>query len=195
MNHARQCLALFTLAVLPCVATAQPPGRGGPPGQGGPGGRGGSPLEMMSQLFDQADANRDGSLTKAELQSAMESEAGNQRGGFQRGGNQQRPGGPPPQDGEQMGRQHGGEHGGQHGGQHAGAPPRPGQVLPDFMIQTLNLNEKQTKQLAALQADVDKRLAALLTDEQQQQLQNPPMHGPPGQGGQDQENGRPQRPQ
>ncbi len=57
-------LAICGLAAISSLA--QPPGGGR-----GPGGPGGSPLEHMAQLFDLADANRDGMLTKAELQAAM----------------------------------------------------------------------------------------------------------------------------
>ncbi|TWU23258.1 hypothetical protein Pla52o_27940 [Novipirellula galeiformis] len=197
-------LSLFAITIaLPSIVMAQPPGGGRGPG-------GGSPLERMSQIFDMADANGDGQLSKAELTAAMNTPLG----GNQRGGGPQGRGGPPPGlDNGQGPMQRGpGEHGrpggpggqdgqGGHGGP-GGPPPRPGQVLPDFVAQSLNLTERQQRQLAALQADVDKRLAGLLTDEQQQQLQNPPPrpgHGEGGPGherpGQNRDNGRPQRPQ
>ncbi|QEG40914.1 hypothetical protein UC8_29320 [Roseimaritima ulvae] len=194
-------LAITILAIaaaLPAIASAQPPGGGRGPG-------GGSPLEMISQSFDMADANRDGQLTKAELTAAI-SKMSQQRGGFQG-----RPGGPPPgapfgQPPAQRGQaEFGGpaEQGGfaGPGGHQAGPPSSPGQVLPEFVAESLNLTERQQKRIAALQAEVDRRLAAVLTDEQEQQLKNPPpppAHGegrPPHQGpGEDAENDRPQRP-
>ncbi len=188
--HALCLFATVVVAgvVLPCIATAQPPGGGRGPGGRGPGG--GSPLEMMSQLFDLADANGDGQLTKSELTAAMNN---------QRGGNQQRRGGPPAGQARGQGR---GQDAGQNqmqagpGGREGGPPPRPGQILPDFVTQSLNMTDKQQKQLAALQTQVDKRLAAMLTDEQKQLLQNLQQPGPRGQGGADREaGGRPQRPQ
>ncbi|MDA8745509.1 EF-hand domain-containing protein [Rubripirellula amarantea] len=184
----RYYLPLFVVCGLlatPVLVSAQPPGRGGPPGAGG---RGGSPLEMISELFDRADTDQDGQLTKTELQAAMQS---------QQGGRRQRPGGPPPNEAQadQWGNPQG-----PRGGEEHGPPPRPGQVLPDFVSESLNLTTKQTRQLAALQTEVDKRLAAILTDEQQQQLlnQRPPHEHGDGEhphGGGDREVGRPQRPQ
>ncbi len=74
-------LSLVAISVsLPYIATAQPPGGGRGPG-------GGSPLEMIGHVFDMADANRDGQVTKAELAAVM-----NKLGA----GNQQGRGGPPP---------------------------------------------------------------------------------------------------
>lgn len=181
MNHRIfQMLAFAGAIVVPGILFAQPPGRGGPPGGQQGGMWGGPPMQMIMQIFNQADANNDGSVTLEELTAAMQNQT---RGGrLGRGGppqgdgqNQRRgPGGPPHQnmDGEQD-RGHEG-----HGGPQ-GPPPQPGQVLPEQVAGALNLNEKQTRQLAALQADVDKRLAAILTDEQQQQMRNArPPHGP-----------------
>lgn len=65
--------------------------------------------------------------------------------------------------------------------------PPPGQVLPAFLHEMLKLTDEQTKQLAELQKDVDRRLNELLTDEQRQQLkrfgEGPPGGGPRGPGG------------
>jgi hypothetical protein len=71
------------------------------------------------------------------------------------------------------------------GGRHGG-PPKPGEVLPAFVQESLNLNENQTEQLTALQAMVDERFKEVLTDRQRQQLQiaRPPRDVPPGAGGQ-----------
>ncbi len=115
-------LSLVAISVsLPYIATAQPPGGGRGPG-------GGSPLEMIGHVFDMADANRDGQVSKAELTAVL-----NKLGAR----NQQGRGGPPPrpdngQDQGQMQRGPGG-----------GPPPRPGQVLPDSVIESLGLNERQ----------------------------------------------------
>lgn len=186
MNRAFPFCVIVGIVVCPSLLFAQPPGRGGPPGmrEGG-----GPPIEMIVQLFTQADANQDGSVTKAELTAVLQTQGrGNQfgRGGppAQRGNfgqENQQPRNQPPQDGG-----------------HRGPPPQPGQVLPEPIAQSLNLNVKQTRMLAALQADVDKRLAAILTDEQQELLKNNrPPHGPEhAEGAADnRENGRPQRPQ
>ena len=58
-----------------------------------------------------------------------------------------------------------------------GGLPRPGEVLPLFVQESLNLSENQIEQLAALQTLVDERLQSILTKDQQQQLQR---GGPPG---------------
>ncbi len=167
-----QWVIVSGIIMVPGLLFAQPPGgRGGPPGS--------PPTEMILQIFQQADANNDGSVTKAELAVAMQYLA-----------RMSRPdrGGPPPEQGNPPGEQRGpggpppheaGE--GEYG--HQGPPPRPGQVLPEAIAESLNLNERQTRLLAALQSDVDKRLAAILTDEQEVQLQNArpligPGHGP-----------------
>lgn len=191
-----QCVIFSGIIMGPGVLFAQPPGRGGPPGGPHGGMRGGPPPEMILEIFQQADADGDGSATKAELTAAMQKMARGDRQG--RRGLPPRQGNPP---GEQLGP--GGpplhERGeGEHVHDHLGPPPQPGQVLPESIAESLNLSERQASQLAALQADVDKRLAAILTDEQKEQLENTrPPHGPPGhleveQGGQPAS--RPQRP-
>jgi len=52
-----------------------------------------------------------------------------------------------------------------------GPPPamfgRPGQVLPEFLRQGLNLTSKQSEELAQLQSYVDQQLAEILTKQQQ----------------------------
>ncbi|TWU35698.1 hypothetical protein Q31b_51330 [Novipirellula aureliae] len=185
MNRVFQFSIFASIALSTSLLFAQPPGRGGASGMG----RGGPPLEMIIQLFTQADSDHNGSVTKAELMAVLQNQGqGNQlgRGGpplqnnnfgqaNQQAANQPRPEGAP-----------------------EGPPPTPGQVLPERLTQSLNLSVRQERQLAALQADVDKRLAAILTDEQEEQLQNfQPSHGPDhAEGGDaDVENGRPQRPE
>ncbi|QDV70713.1 hypothetical protein Poly24_44390 [Rosistilla carotiformis] len=177
MNSTLRLLAISGILTMATTVSAQPPGRGG------------SPLEMISQLFDHADTNRDGSLTKQELSVAMQTMQ-SMRGGQRRGPGG--PGGPPPQGGPlggEMGQQQPGQEG------HHGPPPRPGQLIPDFVVQSLSLTERQTKQLTALQTTVDKRLAAILNDEQLVALQQPPQ-GPQGHGAPGEEQGdRPRRPE
>ncbi|NND97622.1 MAG: EF-hand domain-containing protein [Pirellulaceae bacterium] len=185
MFHRSIQLVIFSgIIAVPGLLFAQPPGRGGPQG----GMRGGPPTEMILQLFQQADTNNDGSVSRAELTAAMQNQARGdrpERGGPPQGERRGR-GGPPPHEGGE--RAHG-----QHG-----PPPQPGQVLPEQVADSLNLDVRQKRQLAALQADVDKRLAAILTDEQKAQLQNArPAHGPGHVDGEqgDRPAGRPQRPQ
>lgn len=61
-------------------------------------------------------------------------------------------------------------------------PPRPGQILPDFVQDSLNLTVEQKQQLATLQQTVDDELGRILTPEQQRQLDAPGGIGPPGRG-------------
>jgi hypothetical protein len=126
----------------------------------------------MRRLFDRADADKDGVVTKEELTTLAAIEPTNQRGGPGGFGG---PGGGP--DGF-------GPPGGGPGG---GGPPRIGQILPGFMHRRLNLTAAQTKQLADLQKEVDAKLAKILSSEQNEQLkemqERGPGGGPPGFGG------------
>jgi hypothetical protein len=66
-----------------------------------------------------------------------------------------------------------------------GGPPRPGQILPPFLQQILELTADQKKQLDAMQRDVDAKLAKILTADQKKQLNEmmgPGKFGPPGKG-------------
>jgi len=123
----------------------------------------------MRRLFDRADADKDGVVTKEELMTLAANEPANQRGG---------PGGfgPP-----------GGPGGFGPGGPGGGGPPRMGQILPGFMQQRLNLTAAQRKQVADLQKEVDAKLAKILSAEQNEQLkemqERGPGGGPPGFGG------------
>jgi outer membrane protein assembly factor BamB len=60
--------------------------------------------------------------------------------------------------------------GGRGGRRGVGGPPQPGQVLPPFLQQRLNLTDAQKKQLAELQKEVDGKLDQILTDAQRKQL-------------------------
>jgi hypothetical protein len=61
-------------------------------------------------------------------------------------------------------------------------PPKPGQVLPTFVQERLNLSAEQKKQLEEVQKEVDARLDKILTAEQKKQLAEVrnPFGGPGG---------------
>jgi len=78
-----------------------------------------------------------------------------------------------------------------------GGPPKPGEILPSFVIESLNLTPNQTKQLDALQTMVKKRLEKMLTKEQREKMASMEHHGAheqggPRGGGQRPEGGRPE---
>jgi hypothetical protein len=194
MRHLMRFLpALACAAVLLSQAAAQPPGDkpAGDHGKAKPKDYSNAPLvtRMMAfdknkdgkltrdeitdprllRLFDRADTNKDGVVTKEELMALaakLDAEGGPGGRGF--GG----PGGP----GGPGGRGFGGP-----GGRGFGGPPRPGQVLPPFVQERLNLTADQKKQLDDLQKDVDARLGKILSDEQKKQLHE--MQGGFGRGG------------
>ncbi|HLK60147.1 MAG TPA: EF-hand domain-containing protein [Chthonomonadaceae bacterium] len=140
--------------------------------------------ERLQDLFDRADTNKDGVVTREELVALYEREApglqaggnGGPPGGF--GG----PGGPPPGRGF-GGPPPGGFGPGGPGGPGFGGPSTPGQVLPDFLQQRLNLTDAQKKQVAKLQKDVDARLDKILTADQKKQLKALRNRRPGGPGG------------
>lgn len=162
-----------------CAQQGPPPGGGGP-GRGGRGGPGGNASANASAaverlfaldtngdgvltvnevndvrlhpLLQRADANADGQVSRAELSATFTNATGNS-------GNQPQSGPP---------------------GGGPGGPPRPGQVLPEFLATQLQLSAEQMTQLNALQQEVDARLANILTAEQRQQLQNMSQRGPNG---------------
>jgi hypothetical protein len=147
----------------------------------------------LHRLFDRADANKDGVVTREELMALaaqLEAEVaegrgpGGPRGQGPRGPGGQGPGGPggpgAPSDGPPGGRGRGG----------IGGPPQPGQILPPFLQDRLNLTPQQRKQVEELQKEVDGKLAKILTDEQKKQLKEmregfggPGGRGPGGRGG------------
>ena len=59
-----------------------------------------------------------------------------------------------------------------NGNQPFGAPPKPGQILPDFVKRSLNLTEDQQQQIDKLQISVDEQLREILTEEQIRRLEN-----------------------
>jgi hypothetical protein len=129
----------------------------------------------LLRLFDRADANQNGTVTKEELTALAAKEEVVNRGGG--------PGGFGPPGG---GRGGFGPPGGGPGGPMM-APMRPGEVLPGMFQQRLRLSAEQKSQVEDLQKDVDARLAKILTSEQNAQLKElrsrgPGGFGPPGRG-------------
>jgi hypothetical protein len=121
--------------------------------------------ERLQRLFDRADADHDGIVTKQELTALAAREPAGGRGGF--GG----PGGfgPPGFGGP--------------GGPGGFRPPRPGEILPAMLRGRLELTPEQIKQVDALQQEVDAKLAKILNEEQNRQLKEMRERGPFGPGG------------
>jgi hypothetical protein len=122
--------------------------------------------ERLQGLFDRADGNKDGTLTRQELADLAEKEASNPDGRFGFGP----PPGPPPGGGFMFG---------------PPPPPRPGEVLSRMFQERLRLTNDQKTQLEALQKEVDARLDKILNDEQRAELKairerGPRGFGPPG---------------
>jgi hypothetical protein len=152
--------------------------------------------ERLHRLFDRADANKDGVVTKEELialAAVMEAEMG-QGGG--RGGPGGDFGGPPdggrrgpgePPDGGRGRRGPGGPGDGgpgMRGPGGFGGPPQPGQIMPIFLQDRLGLTADQKSRLQDLQKEVDGKMAKILTSEQKSQLKEmQDDFGPPGRGG------------
>jgi hypothetical protein len=135
----------------------------------------------LLRLFDEADTNHDGVVTREELlalAAKLEAEvpAGSSRGGSGGGpgGFGSPPGGPDgfggPPDGGPDGQGQGRGRGGPGGRGGFGPPPQPGQVLPARLQDELNLSDDQKKQIAELQKEVDAKLAKILTAEQLTQM-------------------------
>lgn len=123
----------------------------------------------LHRLFDMADANKDGVVTKEELTALaakMYAEDEKQGRGPGRGPDNQDDMGPPGQ---------GGGRGPGRGGM------RPGQIMPPFMQERLKLSDDQKKQIQELQKEVEKKLGKILTKEQMRQFQQ--MGQGPGRGG------------
>ena len=151
--------------------------------------------ERLLRLFDQADTNKDGVVTKEELIALAEKlDGGDDRGPGRRGGDGGRgPGGrggdggrgPGGDDRGPGGRGPGGRSGdGGPGGRGPGGfgPPPIGQILPPIVQERLNLTDAQKKQLEAMQKELDAKLDKLLTEEQRKQLKEMKERGPGGRG-------------
>lgn len=190
----RSWLIFASGSLLAATTFAQGPGDdrgrpGRPPGGGGGEGGGGTEVsrlmaydkdgngsltkaelvdERLHRLFDRADADHDGSVTRKELDALAAAEpAGGGPGGPGGPGGFGPPGGP-------------GGPGGPRGGMMGAAP---GEVLPAPMRRMLRLSEGQVEQVEALQKEVDARLDKILTKDQQTQLKQIRERGPGGPGG------------
>ncbi len=77
---------------------------------------------------------------------------------------------------------HGGSRGGPGGGRGGFSPPKPGEILPDFLQDVLRMTDEQKKELAKLQKETDEKLDKLLTKEQKDELKamSQPFAGPGG---------------
>jgi hypothetical protein len=126
----------------------------------------------LHRLFDRADVNKRGFVTREDLlalaaQMARDEPAGKGgqggKDGFGKDGFGKGPGG--------------------KGGPGGFGRPQPGVVLPTSLQEQLKLSDDQKKQVAALQADVDTRLGKILTDEQKTMLKEMRERGPGGPGG------------
>ena len=84
----------------------------------------------------------------------------------------------------------GGGFGGPGGPGGFGALPRPGEVVPEFLQHFLGVSDSQRQSIQKLQADVDQKLAKLLTDEQRKKLEQPAQFPPGGMGRPDQRRDR-----
>jgi hypothetical protein len=150
----------------------------------------------LHRLFDQADTNKDGFVTKEELMALaakLDAEYGPSGKGDFKGG----PGGKGPKGEKGFGSKGDkgpggpkgkGGFGGPGGPGGFGGPPQPGQILPPYLLDQLNLTDDQRKQLDDLQKHVSSQLDKILTDQQKQQLKDmrggPGGYGPPpGKGG------------
>jgi hypothetical protein len=123
----------------------------------------------LLRLFDKADTNKDGVVTREQvvtLAKQMVAESAAEGGG--KGG----PGGPgkfgPPD----------------KGGKGKGPPDKggfggpPGQILPPFLQDMLQLTAEQKLQVDALQTEVNAKLVKILTDDQNKQLKQVQQGGP-----------------
>lgn len=128
----------------------------------------------LHRLFDQADTNKDGVVTREELM-ALAAKLDQEippSGGF--GGD-----GPGGFGGDKGPKGKGGFKGKGPGGF---GPPQPGQILPPFLQDMLQMTSDQKQQLDKLQKEVDTKLGKILTDSQQQQLRQMQERGPFGKG-------------
>jgi hypothetical protein len=146
--------------------------------------------ERLISLFERADTNKEGFVTKEKLKALFVKEAaeyGSKGGGFFGGG---KGGGPDDKGGFGGGPGGpGGPGGGGQGGRGGPGGPggrgfsQPGQVLSTNVQDQLKLNDSQKKQVAEIQKDVDSKLEKILTDEQKTQLKEMRDRGPGGPGG------------
>jgi hypothetical protein len=134
--------------------------------------------QRLRRLFDQADADKDGTLTKEELTAFAAKEQTKSRAGARGGGpgGFGAPGGGPGGDGPPGF----GPGGGGPGGGSGMGRPQLGEIVPRFLRDRLELSAPQEKQIQELQKEVDAKLAKILTDEQRAQLKEMRERGPGG---------------
>ncbi len=113
----------------------------------------------LIRLFDRADTNKDGVVTKEELTALYARESATFVSGPPGG-----PGGP----------------GGGPGRRGPDMRSEPGEILPAFMQGMLNLTPQQKKALGELQQEVNTKLAQILTSDQKIQLKEMNKRGPGG---------------
>jgi hypothetical protein len=127
----------------------------------------------LLRLFDQADANKDGVVTREELQAL----AAKMQAEFGQGGDKGGPGGK----GDKGFKGKGGKGKGPDGpGGFGGGQGQPGVILAPFVRDQLNLTEDQRKQITELQKNIDAKLGEILTDAQKAQLKDMADSGPSG---------------
>jgi hypothetical protein len=120
----------------------------------------------LHRLFDLADANKDGVVTRDELialAAKLDAEFG--EGGGPKGKGPGGFGGKGPPKGKKK------KGPGGPDGPGAFGPPRLGLILPPFLQDELSLSADQKRQLNELQKEVDGKLDRILTREQRQQLE------------------------
>jgi hypothetical protein len=149
----------------------------------------------LLRLFEMADTNKDGVVTREELMALAakldeEFPAGGgfgDKGSKGKGGPKGKGGGGPGEFGKGPGGpgdfgKGPGSFGKGPGGPGGFGPPQPGQVLPAFLQDMLQLTADQRKQLDGLQQEVDGKLAKILTDAQKEQLKEMQQRGSFGKG-------------
>ena len=185
------------------------PNSGGPGGPFGPGGmRPGELLPPFLQDMLQLTEQQKSSL--AELQEEVDAKVEElltqeQREQLERPRRPERFGGPPGRrasndrrdDGKASRDRRGPGGFGRPGAFRGFTPPRPGEVIPSMLVESLDLSRKQSADLAKLQKEVDSQLAKILTRSQRAKLKEmqrafaagpgagqpafgPPGFGPPG---------------
>ncbi len=128
----------------------------------------------LHRLFDRADGNNDGVVSKDELTALFTKElAAEPEGRF---GSRGRFGGP----GERGFRGPGRGSGGRGRLGPPGGPGQTGMVMSAALQNLLELSDDQRQQLAELQKEVDARLDKILTDAQKRQLRDLRSRGPRG---------------
>lgn len=136
--------------------------------------------ERLSRIFEQADTDKDGLVTKDELKKLLETRfSGAGRPREKKDDNEpSTKGNPAKKEAPEAKSKEG--FGGPRGGFR---PPRPGEILPSFLQEMLQMTEAQQKDLATIQKEVDAKLEKLLTPEQKKMLQELRERGPAGPGG------------